>query len=323
MMGENGVLVHEEVLERDGYLFGVRVLEQREHWAPFRLARAGVRVGLKQRGEAAVTAASNATNAITDEPFCVSISVTMGYPDPRLNAGLAPDTASINQISYASCCKSAPGPSLHQRGGTAAVMVRAACSFVLQRYDHVRKFKLKDNSEVPCVVDGQLRMFPLPELSLCYSGKTWYERAFGAHLESDHDVYRQLVADTLMSPQFKAKLAFDALRTNPWAPAPEALRGAYDEAPTLRLFFASMRNSQAASFCALVGPWVGDLVRSWLYELHRSKDWIIEAENFAPQGEAEVSGTGSGEDDEQEPEYEWICMRAHNHGVMVLPAEEC
>jgi hypothetical protein len=196
--------------------------------------------------------------------------------------------ACIYEIRYAPCCA---------RGAGTAVMVRAACSFVLQRYDHVRQFELNDTSEVV----GLRRMFPLAELSLCTSGKTWFERMFGAQLESNHDLYRELVADTLLSQECKAGLDLTSRICC-------HRRDAFDRAPTLMLFFASLPRD------ALTVPWVEELVDGLLHRLHRSQPWIIKAENFSPQGEAEAIGFGP-------PVDEWVRMRPPGYMSMVFPME--
>ncbi len=327
MLGEYGVLSHEEVLEQGGYHFGVRVLEQR-HPVTGRVDTVGVRVGLKHRGPD-----GDARDA--HEP-CVSIAVTTEHEDERFRTALPADTARISHVSYAPCCALAPGPPL-ARGGGSAVMVRAACNFVLRRYPHVKKFKLKDTSAVPYVVAGQRRMLQLQELSLCHSGKTWYERTFGAELadESIHGVYRKLVDDTLMAHEYKAALgSFDAFCTVCGAPPSEALRDVYDTAPTLLSFFASLRerhlDDAETPFCALVGPWVEPLIRTMLRDLHRNAEWVIKADRFSSQqhGEccSEVSGGGGGED------TSWCCGavlegalcrgRGCCFRAMVLPSEE-
>ena len=69
----------------------------------------------------------------------------------------------------------------------------------------------------------------LPALSLCWSGKTWYEKEFGAELEDPnaHRRYRELVTEKL---QGSKPSTFEATRTC------ELVRATYDGARTVQEF---------------------------------------------------------------------------------------
>ena len=93
-------------------------------------------------------------------------------------------------------------------------------------------------------VDCHGREVPLPELSLCCHGMTWYERAFGARLADPrcHSAYRQLVAEQLVAPAAKPA-SFASFCSEAAVPEQDRalLAPAYEASPSLVAFFATLR----------------------------------------------------------------------------------
>jgi hypothetical protein len=293
-------------LEASGYHFNATLTVERD----FRTKRAhtyGVRVGTSLDGTA-----------------CVSISVTAPHEDVRFQAALPADIASLNSVQYSPCC--AEGAQPLRRGGGTAVMVRAACRLVLQKYPWVRAFKLTDSSEVQC---GSSTI-SLPALSLCYSGFTWYERVFSAELaDTDmHTAYRLLVKEQLQAPEAKPS-SFGAFceEANVPVSSRELLRPIYEAQPTLMSFFAAARkqllNDHQHQFCTVVGPWVGAFIDARLRRLHCGQ-WIIHAAVLtSDNSDVEVNQWGG-----EESQLSWCC-RSHVHwgalrqrATMSIPVED-
>jgi hypothetical protein len=155
-------------------------------------------------------------------------------------------------------------------------MVRATVRFVLREFPWVHAFSLSDCSVVDCGADG--RTVPLPALSLCWCGQTWYEKHFGAELRGDreHEVYRAAVKGRLQSSSFKRALPFDEFCTA--AGLALDLRPEYDVADTVQEFFEALRtkhlNDDDRPFCAMVTPWAGQFLDRALMGLHH-REWII------------------------------------------------
>jgi hypothetical protein len=68
-------------------------------------------------------------------------------------------------------------------------MIRAALAFAFQQFPTMQHVYLRDDSHVAC---GEYDLY-LPPVEVGKSGKTWYQRHFGARCD-DHDVQKRLDA---------------------------------------------------------------------------------------------------------------------------------
>jgi len=277
----NSVKWPSEVIEGGGYQFTVKVYESR-HPATGKPTKYGVRVGGNM-----------------ESGGCVSITVTAPQEDEYLKTALKPHVAGLNLVMYAPCAGGLgpPAPPLGnesrrvsclERGGaggpkppTTAEMLRAAFRYVVITFNWVRMFRFSDTSTVVC--GSNPRLVPLPELSLCHLGETWYERTFKARLEvaADHVAYRKLVHTFLQTEEAKPA-SFEDFCASAHVPAAvrEVLQPAYTGAATLQECFAKLYESQHHDnnmpFCSLVSPWVADFLNTVLHSLHR-RVWLIDA----------------------------------------------
>lgn len=145
---------------------------------------------------------------------CVDIVIdAQSHPDDRVRALLRPriHIARIVKINFHPWC------SINrelQRGGGTEVMVKSALTFVTRTFPWITEFTLTDASTVDCGDEGGASYaVSLTALSLCTTGQTWYERAFGARLEDGMAAYRLAVdASALMDPAKKPPTADDFCR---------------------------------------------------------------------------------------------------------------
>ena len=219
---------------------------------------------------------------------CVVINVNAEkQSNERLASLVNPKKAVLNTVRYEPCC--ALGARMEK--GTTVAMVLAALQFVLAEFPWVEHFVFTDCCSVVECGPGEM-MMPLPPLSLCWSGKTWYEKHFGAVLVKDgdndvHGIYRAFVEENMQGREFKDALSFDAFcsragllpqRVIELAGGGVNLRSMYAEAGSLQGFFEALRSKHLHDpvnpFCAIVWPWVVTLVDSVLAKLH-TRDWVI------------------------------------------------
>lgn len=147
---------------------------------------------------------------------CVDIVLDApNHPDDRVRELLRPriHIARIVKINFHPRCSITREL---QRGGGTEVMVKSALTFVTRTFPWITDFTLTDASTVDCGDEcGGASSYPvsLTALSLCTTGQTWYERAFGARLEDGMAAYRLAVASSaLMDPAKKPATADDFCR---------------------------------------------------------------------------------------------------------------
>ena len=203
---------------------------------------------------------------------CVEISVTArGHMLPF-------SSAAMSSLKYMPCCSSSAKELL--KGGGSATMLRAACDWVSRTYSYVERITFTDTSHV--VLDSASgTSASLAALMLSYTGKTWYEREFGAELQGDHGTYRALVSAGLCSPAGKT-LSFEAFASKFRIPQDHmpTLAAAYNQHDTLVSFFADLKAAHPCNqgsgpcFADLVWPWVDNVIFSYTEGKH-TQEWFI------------------------------------------------
>ena len=172
-------------------------------------------------------------------------------------------------------------------GDSTRRMVRAAMTFVTQRFPWVDSFKLTDASTFACV--GSIVM-DLANVSWVTYGKTYYERFFDAAL-ADPNLARNYADDTskLLNPDAKVPYeAFKTLATD--LPAEASIRKAYAETKTYLQFFQRLKEESGERYCELIHPWVNSFVDRMLSQRYWTSYWIVRS--FRPVTIAvEKSGT--------------------------------
>ena len=230
-------------------------------------------------------------HSVRNDDVCVFICVTAPPAPPHPEDAVMPrydnrgeDAHKVANITYArydKCCSA--GATLHKGGGT-AVMLRAACAYVLRIFHWVEWFSLTDTSSVTLSTGATV---PLSSLSLSTHGATWYEREFRATIrdKAAHSKYRSLVESQLQTPAAKSNTIAD-LCSRARVEAPDAcmqIAACYAGASTLQAFFCALKKSRSRDeYAQLIGHWVPPLLDSILERLHH-KEWIVPAGSFDAQ----------------------------------------
>lgn len=236
-------------------------------------------------------------HSASDKDVCVFLTI-IPQPDPtqpkvetlqRYTDDKSHEVAKIVSVSYDECC--AVGAKLH-KGGGAAVMLRAACTYAVRVFPWVKWFSLTDTSFITTASGLQV---PLPAFHMCTSGTTWYESEFGAYLKDTNanQVYRRQVETVLQSPGKKlgySSIAELCKRLHVQCPDPEAcliMEPFYAESSTLQEFFCALKASRSRDeYTELVGQWVSPLMGrmfDYLYDDYPHKEWVIPANSFMAQ----------------------------------------
>lgn len=194
----------------------------------------------------------------------VGITVNTEHEEPRMRSALPAGYAYLHTVNRL------PGA----KGDLTTSLVKATLRLVRQHCPWVHGFRLNDTSTVFCT--SSCTNVPLATLSLCYTGKTWYERAFGAHLEVGHAAYRALIMERMQTPSGKPVFSdFANAHLSPSDPALlTRLRPAYESTTTLQEFFNTLRTSNTTEFCSLIMPWSIHMIDQLLLGAIKGS-WII------------------------------------------------
>jgi hypothetical protein len=206
--------------------------------------------------------------------------------------------AKLQAVRYSPCCAS--GADLHKPGGTALIL-RAACAYVLGEFSWVEGFELDDTSYVVCGSDDDgepgAATAALAAVGILTRGSTWYEREFGAVLATAgaHAEYRLRVSDKLQSAAAKpdtidcmfAKAGLTA--GDAWGGSPDVLAAVsrcYASAETVQAFFMAVKEwcgrrvDGDTCFCRLIAPWAHTIVDGLIGDLHHGR-WVIPGSTVA------------------------------------------
>lgn len=219
------------------------------------------------------------------EGHLINIAV---YPEVKDSAvKLKTEYAMIHTVNLPPCSEEDKGKESKNKDHTTP-LVRAALLMVLKQCPWVRGFLLQDISTISTIKSSSTlssgsTYVHLPALSICCTGKTWYERAFGAHLESRHEDYRYLIEQYMQSPERKPQSVSDFANCF-WLESLydnhallERLRPSYDGTATLQEFFIALSDSCTANgdeFCSLVMPWANDMISHMLQGINKNF-WLI------------------------------------------------
>ncbi len=251
----------------DGLLFAADVDVSRDMLG--RVERYVVRVGNARRR-------SNRRGSDDEPPVpCVLMLVPAElHPDERM-AFLPTDVARLERLDFDAGCSLSRAM---RPGGDSARMLLITMAFVRRTFPWIKRVSLTDASTVTCTIAASTTVqVALPDLSLCTSGQTWYERAFGARLDDAalHAAYRARVSEGLLAP-------LDA-------PPPVAVGGdvavtaAFQSGDSVVRWLARARDrtrgDAVAPFCRWVSTTGGAMVRSLigheLYDQVRMGTWVI------------------------------------------------
>lgn len=242
----------------DGLLFAAEVDASRDMLG--RVERYVVRVG----------------NAPT--PCVLMLVPAERHPDERM-AFLPTDVARLERLDFDAGCSLSRAM---RPGGDSARMLLVSMAFVRRTFPWITRVSLTDASTVTCTIAATepptTVHVSLPDLSLCTSGQTWYERAFGARLDDAalHAAYRARVSEGLLAALAAPPLAAVAV-------GGDAVAAAFQPGDSVARWLTRARDrtrgDAVAPFCRWVSTTGGAMVRSLigheLYDRLRMGTWVI------------------------------------------------
>lgn len=161
------------------------------------------------------------------------------------------------------------------RGAGTAAMIRAALAFAFQQFPAMQHVYLRDNSHVVC---GEYDMY-LPPLEIGKSGKTWYQRQFGARCD-DPDVQARLDAFSAHCREAQAwtewwpRVQRFARRGPPRAELQAALRPLFERhGGRLRAMLQAMR---AENSCETYVQWLEHYFQEFIGRNLQMDDFVID-----------------------------------------------
>ena len=164
-------------------------------------------------------------------------------------------TGSLPEVKYNAEC-SIEGEFI--RGIDTTQILRILLDSIRKRYPHVRSLSFSDASYRTCDSGSTIS---LAEMSYITTGKTWYERMFGAYLDPE--------SATLFSAK---ETLFQAMKTQmPWAifretvPVPDSAEELYRSSQTWQAFFGPLKDQMGVSeFCTFAAPWLHGFLQQFL-----------------------------------------------------------
>ncbi len=197
---------------------------------------------------------------------CIGIAVNYLYQQQKPSANF------INLAYDEKCSKSVD----LDKGDGSRIMVKAALKYVWEKNPLITSFEFQDSSEIDC---SESLRFPLNYnkislfyFSMAFNEQTWYEKYFGARLntESKHDRYKQRLHNVLHTPELKPTYRFlqQKVMINP-----EIMNETtYNTFSTLGEVFQSIPKQQR---CDNASNWIVGIMEILMKSYVKNSDWII------------------------------------------------
>ena len=146
-----------------------------------------------------------------------------------------------------------------KRGSDTNMLLKLLLSYIHKHYPYVKQLKFEDASYRTCD-DGQL--IDLAEMSYITTGKTWYEKNFGATLDPSSRAQFKRAEQNFKEIKEHAKWD-DFSRSLPKDSPVEfsEMKKIYEEASTWQEFFGPLREKMGVeTFCPFISPWINSFM---------------------------------------------------------------
>ncbi len=149
-----------------------------------------------------------------------------------------------------------------KRGADTNMILKLFLAYIHKHYPYVKYLKFDDASHRTCD-DGQL--IDLAEMTYITTGKTWYEKNFGAKLEKSSKT--DFIKAEHRFQEMKLKVTWETFSGNfPKEILTEIpdMQKMYEEATTWQNFFGPLRERMGIeNFCPFVAPWLEQFMHSY------------------------------------------------------------
>lgn len=151
-----------------------------------------------------------------------------------------------------------------KRGADTNMILKVFLSYIHTHYSYVKYLKFDDASNRNC---DNGRIVDLAEMSYITTGKTWYEKNFGAKLSESSRILFDRVERKFQ--EMKSTVAWEPFSANlekgKDSPIPILeIKDMYEKAATWQDFFGPLREKMGIEkFCPFVAPWLEEFMHSY------------------------------------------------------------
>lgn len=187
--------------------------------------------------------------------FCLELFIMK--QDSLFSRILDVSVAKLNKIQYNKKC------SLHnnfERGIDTSVILKFMISYVSEHYPYITSISFNDASSRECDNGHEVN---LAAMSYLISGKTWYEKHYGAYLEPKSKVEFEKYEKEFQKK--KMEISWELMKSIITTPLPMneyEMEVYYTNALTWQEFFKAVSDSIGISdFCKFIAPWLNTFLK--------------------------------------------------------------
>lgn len=146
-----------------------------------------------------------------------------------------------------------------RRGIDSNMILKFAITYIQKTYPHVKGISFNDASFRTCDNGKQVSIAMMSYIS---TGKTWYEKNFGAYLTSESFTHFEKIKQKFQAT--KATLSWEIMKgimNNDFPIGESRMQDIYTSAKTWQEFFGPIRDAiEIAGFCIFVEPWLNNFI---------------------------------------------------------------
>jgi len=158
-------------------------------------------------------------------------------------------------------------------------MLKVALSLVSELYPEIKYFTFKDYSEKECDNGANIH---LGYFSLITSGKTWYEKNFGATIKDE--IFKELYKKDLDKLNYKnidIEISDILIKNKVKKPLKDIIIKEFEESINYKDFFSRLNKKFGRNmFCEYVQPWIRDFMSRLDLERYFFMEWEIPAKEI-------------------------------------------
>lgn len=207
----------------------------------------------------------------SDKVYCIDAMIMKPPSGADISVGL------LTKIRYDKDC--VLGSNTFERGRDTTTLLKLLLSYIRDNYPHVTHLLFNDMSMRTCDDGNEVS---LALMSYLATGKTWYEKHFGAFRDTiPAQIFRQREGQF---QEAKKRVSWEAMRAFISVPLPvpeEEMRALYESATTWQEFFGPLSARIGISqFCIFLAPWVRNFAMCYLRDTLTSPQFLMPVGNY-------------------------------------------
>lgn len=207
----------------------------------------------------------------SDKVYCIDAMIMKPTLGVDISVGV------LSKIRYDKDC--ALRPNTFERGSDTTTLLKLLLSYIHDNYPHVKYLIFNDMSMRTCDDGNEVS---LALMSYLATGKTWYEKHFGAFRDTiPAQTFRQ------REEQFqeaKKRVSWEAMHSFIRGPLPipeGEMRALYESATTWQEFFGPLsKQIGIQQFCIFLAPWIRHFAMCYLRDTLTSPQFLLPIENY-------------------------------------------